>query len=114
MDGVRAPSRSPYLRLPWKRGRIGGHSRKGLLVLGIALFSYLLLFSDSGWFRQWRMSARKTELLQEVQRLELQEARLQKEIWRLEHDPEYRERVAREEWGYRAPGERVYHIRQLN
>ena len=86
MDGARAPSRSPYLRLPWKRGRIGGHSRKGILALGLILLSYLLLFSESGWIRQWQMRTHKAELLQNVERLELKQERLRQEIWRLEHD----------------------------
>ncbi len=112
MDGARAPSRSPYLRLPWTRGRIGGHSTKGFLIIGLLFISYLLLFSESGWLRQWHMQSQKAELVLEVEQLELREKNLRSEIWRLENDPTYRERIAREEWGYRAPGERVYHIRE--
>ena len=114
MEGDRAPSRSPYLRLPWTRGRIGGHGTKGFVLLGLLFISYLFLFSESGWIRQWRMQSKKTALIREVEQLELQEERLRREIWRLENDPEYRERVAREEWGYQAPGEHVYHIREVN
>ena len=112
MAGERTPSHTPYLRRPWTRGRIGGRSAKGALILVLAFLAYFLLLGESGGFRQLRLQARKGHLAHEVELLERQEKLLEAESERLESDPAYRKRILREEWGYMEPGEQIYHIRR--
>lgn len=110
----RSEGRSPYLRQRWTAGRIGGRTFKGaLLLLGVVLV-YLLLLGDAGWIRQWHLQGRRTALFTEIQQLEAEAAALEAEALRLEKDPAYRERIAREEWGYKRADETVYHLRRLD
>lgn len=110
----RSEGRSPFLRQRWTEGRIGGRTFKGaLLLLGVVLI-YLLLLGDAGWIRQWQLSDRRSALYTEIQRLEAESASLEAEARRLDSDPDYRERIAREEWGYKRSDEIVYHLRRLD
>lgn len=110
----RGDGRSPYLRQRWTEGRIGGRTFKGaLLLLGVVLI-YLLLLGDAGWIRQWQLQHRRTALYAEIQHLESESAALEAEARRLDQDPAYRERIAREEWGYKRSDETVYHLRRLD
>ncbi|MBM4116525.1 septum formation initiator family protein [bacterium] len=109
----RGEGRSPYLRQRWTGGQIGGRTFKGaLLLLGVVLL-YLLLLGDAGWIRQTQLQNRRSALVAEIQRLEAKSAALESEARRLEQDPAYRERIAREEWGYKRTDEVVYHLRRL-
>jgi len=110
MTGERSSSRTSYLRRPWTQGRIGGRTAKGGLLILLALLVYFLFFGDAGWFRQMRLQSRRGALEERVVRLETEEERLREELRLLREDPDYREKVAREEWGYQRPGERVYQI----
>ena len=111
MPDAQRSAQNPYLRQRWTKGRIGGRTRQGaLILLGIALV-YIALFGEAGWIRQMRLETQKKELVQVVQDLEAQERALAAEAWRLKTDPEYREKVAREQWGYVEPGEEIYQVR---
>ena len=113
MSGERAASRVPYLRRPWTQGRIGGRTATGGLLILLGILLYYFLFGETGLLRQLQLQARKAALTERVSRLEEEERRLATERERLITDPDYRERLAREEWGYQRPGERVYHLRPL-
>lgn len=114
MAGERTPSHAPFLRRPWTRGRIGGRTVKGGLWLAIALLASLLLFGETGWVSQARLEARRIALERELDALRREAAQLESERARLAADPAYRERVAREEWGYKREGETVYQLRRLD
>jgi cell division protein FtsB len=114
MAGERTPSHAPFLRRPWTRGRIGGRTVKGGLWLAIALLACLLLFGETGWVNQARLEARRVALERELESLRYDAARLEAERARLADDPAYRERVAREEWGFKKDGETVYQLRRLD
>lgn len=112
MTGERIPSPAPYLRRPWTEGRISGRTFKGGLFLTLGILVYLLLLSETGWIRQWRLQRERAELQAEIERLELESRALDAEALRLRDDPAHRERIAREEWGYKRDDERIYHLRR--
>jgi cell division protein FtsB len=114
LGALRADGRTPYLRRPWTEGRIGGRTFKGALALLALVLVYLLLLGETGWIHQWRLQNRRSELFAEIQRLEAESAGLEAEAQRLASDPLYRERIAREEWGYKRADETVYHLRRLD
>ena len=114
LSALRPDGRTPYLRRPWTEGRIGGRTFKGALALLALVFIYLLLLGETGWIHQWRLQSRRSALFTEIQRLEAESAALEAEAQRLAADPLYRERIAREEWGYKRADETVYHLRRLD
>jgi cell division protein FtsB len=103
-----------YLRRPWTEGRIGGRTFKGAIALLGAVLLYQLFLGETGWVQQWRLREQRTALYAEIQRLEAESAALAAEAARLAEDPAYRERIAREEWGYKRSDETVYHLRRLD
>lgn len=111
MNGERTPSRAPYLRRRWTEGRIGGRTFKGGVFLTMGILVYLLLLSETGWISQWRLQRQRSQLLAEIMNLETECEALEAEELRLHEDSDHRERVAREEWGYKREDERVYHLR---
>lgn len=110
MPGPEAPPR--FLRIPWTGGRIAGRTFRWLLIAFAALTAWLLLLGDSGWLRQERLRGRQEAARRDIAELQRQEALLSEELQLLLGDPSYRERVAREEWGFKAPGERVYYLKR--
>ncbi len=76
----------------------------GLLVLLILGYTVL---GEHGLVRLVRSQKQKNALLEDKQRLESENAELKKEIDRLQNDPDYIERVAREELGMVKKGELV-------
>jgi cell division protein FtsB len=114
LGALRNDRRTPYLRRPWTEGRIGGRTFKSALALLGLVLVYLLLLGETGWIHQWRLQDRRSELFAEIQRLEAESTALDAEARRLAEDPHYRERIAREEWGFKRPDETVYHLRRLD
>ena len=114
LGALRPDRRTPYLRRPWTEGRIGGRTFKSALALLALVLVYLLLLGETGWIQQWRLQNRRGELFTEIQRLETESAILEAEAQRLASDPLYRERIAREEWGFKRADETVYHLRRLD
>ena len=88
------------------------HRRWKLLLL-LALFSggvYVLFAGDSGYLQ---VEARRTELqlLQdEIESLRVQNDSLRTLLELLRNDIGYLEKVAREEYGMKKPGEQIYRI----
>ncbi len=84
---------------------------KALLVIGIvAAGLFLFLSGEDGYVR---VHAKKQELAQLRQRIEILEAQndsLRYQLWQLDNDIDYIEKVAREEFGMARPGEHVYRI----
>ena len=114
VTSTRGTARTPYLRRPWTEGRIGGRTFKGGIFLILGILVYLLVLADTGWLQQWRLQRQRQSLETEIARLEAESERLGAEAQRLLDDPAYRERIAREEWGYKRNGETVYHLRRLD
>ena len=75
----------------------------------VALAAYLILGSSELWqIGEKRKSL--TELEAQVARLESETDSLKTILWRLENDPAFVEKVAREEYGLQKKGERVYEL----
>ncbi len=110
MPEIKAPPR--FLRAPWTGGRIAGRTFRGLFVLFLALSAWLLILGDSGWLKQARLKNKQEAARRDIAELQKQEALLGEELSLLLTDPAYRERIAREEWGFKAPGERVYYLKR--
>ena len=67
--------------------------------------------SDDGLFRLWQKRQELAEAETRIGRLQAENDSLWQVLWRLENDPAYVEKVAREEYGMVKEGERVYRLR---
>ena len=76
-----------------------------------AAWGYLFFAAEGGWVDLQERGVRLAELEAEVARLEAQNDSMRQVLHRLENDPAYLEKIARERFGMALPGERVYRIR---
>ncbi len=74
-----------------------------ILVLVLAFF-----FADRGMVTYWRAQEERDELLREIEELKVKKKNLLKEKEMLEKDMDYIEKVAREKYKMKKPGEKVY------
>jgi len=112
MPEIKAPPH--FLRIPWTGGRIVGRTFRWLLLALVLMSAWLLLLGDSGWLRQARLKQRQQVIMEDIAELRRQEVLLSEELQLLLTDGAYRERIAREEWGFKAPGERVYYLKRVS
>lgn len=70
---------------------------------------YLLVLSDFGVLRQWRLGREAAEIQARIERLEARKAELEAQRGQLVDDTAL-ERIAREEYGMVKTGEHVYRI----
>jgi len=84
--------------------------RRFALWSGLALAGWLLLAGDYGFIRYHMLKNRQDELTLETRMLLVKAMDLEREIWRLQHDTLYIEKISRERLGYARPDERVYRI----
>ncbi|NKB65912.1 MAG: hypothetical protein GKR89_02515 [Candidatus Latescibacteria bacterium] len=82
-----------------------------LWIFALGLFVYLLLGGEQGLYRTSQKHRELAALTADIARLESQNDSLRQILWRLEHDLDYVEKVAREEYGMVKKGERVYRVR---
>jgi cell division protein FtsB len=68
------------------------------------------LFGARGFLAMRRQQQEKEKLQQEIQQIEQQNRSLGGDIQRLKTDPEYIERLAREQHGLARPGEHVFKL----
>ena len=77
----------------------------GCFVLWFAFFdSYSLM-------TRYQLYSQKSDLIERTQELEEKSAELKQKIEDLKNNPELLEKIAREEYGMRKPGETVYRIK---
>ena len=81
------------------------------VLLAAAAWGYLFFGQDGGWVELQDHGARLAELEAEVARLEAQNDSMRQILHRLQNDPAYLEKLAREQFGMTRPGERLYRIR---
>lgn len=110
MPETKVPPR--FLRAPWTGGRIAGRTFRWLFICFLGLTAWLLVLGESGLLHQARLKNQQKTAHRNIAELQHQEALLSKELNLLLSDPDYRERIAREEWGFKAPGERVYYLKR--
>lgn len=102
---ARSPLRPQAESAGKSRWRLG----LALLVLGIIL--YLFVGGDEGLLEIRRQSQALYVLQAHVAQLQAENDSLRQILTMLEHDKDYIEKVAREEYGMVKPGEKVYRLR---
>jgi cell division protein FtsB len=83
-----------------------------LVLLAIVGTAYVLLNGEQGLLKVREKRAELIALQVQVTQLEAINDSLRQVVWRLENDPEYVEKLARERYGMAKPGERVYRLRE--
>ena len=84
---------------------------KTVLVIGIvAAALFLFLSGEDGYVRVHAKKQELAQLRQRIEVLEIQNDSLRHQVWQLDNDLDYVEKVAREEFGMARPGESVYRI----
>lgn len=81
-----------------------------LACVGVGAWALLFVAGDGGWLDLRREQQRLQALQDEVARLEAQNDSLRTVLQRMEADPAFLEKVARENLGMVRPGERLYRI----
>jgi len=110
-SGMAQSGSSPgHLAVRGHRGRLW----KVLAVLALlAAWATVFIAGDGGWLDLRRERQRLAGLESEVARLEAQNDSLRLVLEKMENDPEYLEKVAREKLGMIRPGEYLYRIKRL-
>lgn len=84
---------------------------KIVLIIGlVASVLYLFLGAEDNLLDVRAARQRLAQAEAKVARLAAENDSLQRTLWRLENDPNYLEKIAREEYGLVKPGERVYRL----
>lgn len=93
--------------LQWTKhpGLVGLLLVTSLLLLGMLA---LAIGGEEGFVTMWRMEREVEGLAEEVRTMEQENRDLQREVWRLQHDMAYVERLARQELGFVRRGEIVF------
>ena len=89
-----------------------GNRRKKFLLLGfLSLLTLLLLLSTGkrGFIRQLRVKQEKKRLERQIEAIQEEKKKLEEEKAKL-NDPQYIEKVAREEYGMAKEKEKVYQV----
>ena len=93
-----------------QRNTVKKKRRGGILIL-LLFFSLLLILSvgKRGFIQQYRVRQERKRLEVELESLNKEKEKLEEEIEKLD-DPEYIEKVAREEYGMAKENEKVYRV----
>lgn len=91
--------------LYWKKSAL-----ISLLIGFVAL--WLLFFDTYSLSTRYQLETQKEELIERTKELESKTKELEQKIEDLENNPDLLEKIAREEYGMRKPGETVYRIKK--
>mgnify|MGYP000182061158 FL=1 len=91
--------------LKWRKSFLG------LLLGGFVLIWFLFLDTYSLYTRI-NLNNRKEELKSETQKLKQENEKLKEQIHQIKTDTNLVEEIAREKYGMRKPGEKIYKIRE--
>lgn len=83
---------------------------RAVLIGGLLVLVYFFLFGDYGVQRIRKQRQEIVRLEQTVERLQQEQEELKKTIELLKTDPEYIEKIAREEYGLVKEGEIIYKV----
>jgi cell division protein FtsB len=98
----------PFLRTFYQhQAVISGGLQKFLFFLFIAAILYFFVLGDAGAIRIMALKKERAQLRAEVSSVQVDIAKLQKEIDRLKNDSFMMEKLGRERYGYAAPGDQV-------
>jgi len=81
-----------------------------LLILGIATLFFIFVSGPRGTWKLYQSDQEKQQLIKDIELLEAKKAEMDSERTRLLNDPDYIEKVAREEYNMKKKGEKVYRI----
>ena len=95
-----------------ERGPRGRLWKAAALVGLLAVWAYVFFVGDGGWLDLRRERQRLSKLESEVARLETQNDSLRLVLERMENDPGFLEKVAREKLRMVRPNEFLYEIKQ--
>ena len=86
--------------------------RRASMLMGILLAALLIhdVFGEHGFLAMRRARIEAEQLQQEIQNINLENARLAEEVKALKSDPRIIERIAREEMGLAKPGELIFKL----
>tara|TARA_B110000014_G_C19967233_1_gene500662 strand:- start:483 stop:791 length:309 start_codon:yes stop_codon:yes gene_type:complete len=88
-----------------------------ILLLLITLSAMILVMNDFGVIKLLSLKKEKNNLSKQLENLDIQQKNLHQTIYRLKHDQEYIEKIARERYMMVLPGEKVFRIakeKQIN
>ena len=84
---------------------------KYVIIAGVIVVLLIFYFTGPrGTIRLWRIMDKKQDLENEIKELETTKVELDSIKNRLENDPEYLEKIAREEYNMKKKGEKVIKI----
>ncbi|MDR9418514.1 septum formation initiator family protein [Gracilimonas sp.] len=88
--------------------------KKSFLVLLLTAFvvAWFAFIDTYSLKTRWDLNSQKKELKERTEQLNADSEELKKKIEELENDPALLEKIAREEYGMRKPGETVYKVKR--
>ena len=81
-------------------------------LLGLVLVIWFLFIDVYSLKTRWHLGQQKKELIQKTEELKSESETLEQDIQKLEKNPDLIEKIAREEYGMKKPGEKVYKIKK--
>lgn len=82
-----------------------------IILVAVAVWAAVILAGDGGLLELRRERGRLVQLEVDVARLAAENDSLRQLLWKLQNDPAYVEKVAREAYGMVRPRERLYRIK---
>ena len=79
-------------------------------LLGLVLVIWFLFVDVYSLKTRWDLGQQKKELIRKTEELKSESETLEQDIQKLENNPDLIEKIAREEYGMKKPGEKVYKI----
>lgn len=80
--------------------------------MGLVLVIWFLFVDVYSLKTRWDLGQQKKELIQKTEKLKSESETLEQDIQKLENNPDLIEKIAREEYGMKKPGEKVYKIKK--
>ena len=81
-------------------------------LLGLVIVIWVLFIDVYSLKTRWELGQQKKELIQKTEELKNESEILEQNIQNLKKNPNLIEKIAREEYGMKKPGERVYKIKK--
>ena len=81
-------------------------------LLGLVLVIWFLFVDAYSLKTRWDLGQQKKELIRKTEELKIESETLEQDIQKLENNPDLIEKIAREEYGMKKPGEKVYKIKK--
>lgn len=83
-----------------------------LIILGGFVFIWFAFIDTYSIWTRYTLEQRKSDLKEKTEVLKAETAELKQKIENLKNDPALLERIAREEYGMKKEGEKVYKIKE--